>query len=86
VPATGIDPVPATGVGGITDPVPAAGVGGVKQPAPAAVDDVPPEPAFGTGAMYVIAGFAQPNKLERVTLPITINALVIVMVYKLLTF
>jgi hypothetical protein len=90
VPATGVggvtDPVPASGVGGVTDPIPATGVGGVKQLFPAVEVDVPPEPAFCTGAMYVTAGFAQPTKLEPATLQITINALVIVMVYLLLTF
>jgi hypothetical protein len=74
-------PVPATGVGGVTMPVPATGVGGVTEQLPAAEVDVPPEPAFCTGEMYVTAGFAQPTKIEN-----AIDTRVIVMVYKMLTF
>jgi hypothetical protein len=77
-------PVPATGTGGVTVPVPATG--GVTEQLPAAEVDVPPEPAFCTGEMYVTAGFAHPTKVERARVPIAINALVIVMVYKVLTF
>jgi hypothetical protein len=87
VPAIGggvITPVPATG-GGVITPVPAAG-GGVTAQLPAAEVEVPPEPAFCTGETYVTAGFAQPTQVDRATLPITINALVIVMVYEMLTF